>query len=238
MNTLAQLEEALGRLDVVELAHVLEEDIPIWPTHSRFYKMVWHSPAKGDGSLNHQIILNEHNGTHVDSPAHYFLEKGPRIDAMPVQTYFGPCAVFDLRHLGANGEATAKHFLAWEAKNGQLRRNDIVILNYGWHKFWKKMPDHLPYITDYPGLGKDGAELLLERGIKMVCCDTLSVDAIKNSHDPAHHVLLGNGISVMENLTNLDRLPPRCYFLSLPLRIRDGSGSPVRPLALVPQGNC
>lgn len=233
MPALAQLADLMRRAKIVELGHVLEEGIPIWPTHARFFKMPWHSPANGDGSTNFQIILGEHNGTHVDATLHYDLKNGRSIDAMPIETYFGPACVMHLESLGKGGVVEPEHVLAWEKENGPIVRGDIVILNYGWYKLWKRMPDHLPFITDYPGLGGEAAALLRDRGVKMIGCDTLSVDAQRNADDPAHHALLYHDVSVMENLNNLGELPPRCYFLSLPLRFKGGSGSPVRPLGLV-----
>ncbi|MCC8191247.1 MAG: cyclase family protein, partial [Planctomycetes bacterium] len=158
---------------------------------------------------------------------------GHAIAASPVRHFFGPCFVFQIEDLGRGGVVHPEHIQAWEERNGPIAAGDIVIFNYGWYRLWKLMPDHLPFITDYPGLGGPAAELLRERGVKMVGCDTLAVDAQCNPDDPAHHALLYHGVAVMENLTNLAELPARCWFLSLPLRIRGGSGSPVRPLALV-----
>ncbi len=233
MDKLELLTDLLGRARVVELSHLLEEDIPVWPTHSRFYKMVWHSPAKGDTGTNHQFIMNEHNGTHVDASMHYFAETGLKIDEMPAASWFGPCCVLHLPDLGKGGVVEPAHIADWEGKNGRIAKGDVVILDYGWYRRWRLMPNHLDYITDYPGLGGEAAEVLRDRGVKLVCSDTLSIDARRNADDPAHHVLLGNGIAIAENLDNLGELPPRCYFLCLPLRIKGGSGSPVRPVALV-----
>ena len=233
MHPAAKLMELLATAKIVELGHVLEEGIPVWPTHSRFFKMKWHSPDNGDASTNFQIILNEHNGTHADAMLHYDRKDGKSIDELPVETFFGPCCVMHFESLGKNGVVEPEHILAWEHEHGPVVKGDIVILNYGWHKLWKRMPDHKPFITDYPGLGGEGAELLRDRGVKLVGCDTLGVDALCNSHDPAHHALLYHGVAVMENLANLSQLPPRCFFFALPLKIKGGSGSPIRPLALV-----
>lgn len=233
MDSLTQMVELMGKARIVELGHVLEEGIPVWPTHSRYYKMLWNSPTKGDNSTNHQIIFNEHNGTHIDATLHYDFKNGVSIDKFPAETFFGPCCVLHLESLGKNGVVEPDHILDWERENGPISRGDIVILDYGWYKLWKRMPDHLPFITDYPGLGGAAAELLRDRGVKMIGCDTLSVDAQRNREDPAHHALLYHGVVVMENLNNLGELPARCFFLSLPMRFAGGSGSPVRPIGLV-----
>jgi kynurenine formamidase len=233
MNRLTTLTELIGNARIVELGHVLEEGIPVWPTHSRFFKMPWHSPDKGDSSTNFQIILNEHNGTHADAMLHYDQKNGKSIDQLPPETFLGPCCVMHFETLGKNGVVGPEHILAWEKEHGAVAPGDIVILDFGWHRLWKRMPDHTPYITDSPGLGGAGAELLRERGAKLVGCDVLGVDALCNTDDPAHHALLCHGVAIVENLNNLGALPPRCFFLALPLRIKGGSGSPIRPLALI-----
>ncbi|MCC8190382.1 MAG: cyclase family protein, partial [Planctomycetes bacterium] len=63
MTTLETLSALFRDARIVELGHVLEEGIPVWPTHSRFYKMAWHCPPKGDPTTNFQLIFNDHNGT-------------------------------------------------------------------------------------------------------------------------------------------------------------------------------
>ncbi len=75
----------------------------------------------------------------------------------------------------------------------------------------------------------------MERGASLVGCDTVSVDAAASGESPAHYALLGGEVYVVENLNNLDRLPPFCLFMAFPLKIRDGSGSPVRAVALAPR---
>lgn len=71
--------------------------------------------------------------------------------------------------------------------------------------------------------------------MSLVGCDTLAVDAIGSEENPAHYALLGNEVYIVENLGNLDRLPPFCGFVAFPLKIKGGSGSPVRAVALVPR---
>jgi kynurenine formamidase len=75
----------------------------------------------------------------------------------------------------------------------------------------------------------------VERGAALVGCDTLAIDAAGSEESPAHHALLGNEVYIVENLNNLGALPPFCLFVALPLKIRGGSGSPVRAVALVPR---
>jgi kynurenine formamidase len=235
MDNLSQLTAFLANAVIVDLAHALQEDMPGVPAHSRFYKMSWSSPDKGDLTTHNQFIMHEHNGTHVDAPVHFFSAGEHRvcIDELPLKIFFGPCAVLNLEFLD-KGEATAaNHILDWENAHGRLNRGDIVLFNFGWAKLWKLMPDNLPFQKDFPGLGGDAARLLVDRGIGMAGCDTLSIEASTHKGHPAHKALLGNNIPIVENLANLAVLPPRCYFICQPLAIKGGSGSPIRPMAVI-----
>ena len=99
---------------------------------------------------------------------------------------------------------------------------------------WTTGPEGRRFLEDWPGLSGEAAEYLVGKGVSLVGCDTLAIDATVSTENPAHYALLGNEVYIVENLKNLDRLPPFCLFLALPLKIKGGSGSPVRAVALVP----
>lgn len=234
MGKLAELAGLIAGARMVDLSHVLEEDIPIFAGHSRFYKMLWNSPQKGDKATNYQFIMNEHNGTHVDAPCH-FIPGAATIDQVSPLRYCGPCAVLDVEAVGEGGVVEPEHILEWEKTHGELAKGEVALFNYGWAKRWKKMPDHLPFVTKWPGIGLAAAELLCRRGVTLVGSDTLGIDSTGTTGNPAHNTFLGNGVVIAENLNNLPELPPRgAYFLCLPLSIGGGTGSPVRPIALIP----
>ena len=95
-------------------------------------------------------------------------------------------------------------------------------------------PEGTGFLEDWPGLGGDAAGYLVEKGVSLVGCDTLAVDAFGSEENPAHYALLGNEVYIVENLNNLDKLPPWSLFMAFPLKVKGGSGSPVRAVALVP----
>jgi kynurenine formamidase len=233
--TVSQLTTAVKGLKVVELGQYLEEKMPSHPAHSKFYKTVWHSHANGDPFLDHQLILNEHNGTHVDSFGHYINEPGYElIDKVPLSSFCGECVTIDAGFLKEHETLEKGHITAWEKIHGNIHKRDIVLLDFNWMQFWALRPKEYHFCHDFPGLGKTGAEYLVEKGVKMVGVDTLGVDADGAEGDPAHHELLSHRIPIVENLRNLSQLRgKRAYFVSLPLLIRDGSASPVRPIALI-----
>ena len=114
-----------------------------------------------------------------------------------------------------------------------------MLVRYGWDLRWATGPEGRRFLQDWPGLSGEVAEYLVEKEVALVGCDNLAVDAAGSQENPAHHALLGNEVYVVENLKNLNRLPPFCLFVALPLvalplKIRGGSGSPVRAVALLP----
>lgn len=96
-------------------------------------------------------------------------------------------------------------------------------------------PEGTGFLKDWPGLDGEAAEYLVEKGVSLVGCDTLAVDAFGSEDNPAHYALLGNEVYVVENLKNLGVLPPWSLFVALPLKVKRGSSSPVRAVALVPK---
>ena len=233
--SLNALQEALRDMEIVELGQYLEEGMPAHPSHSKFYKVRWHGFALGDSCNDFQLILNEHNSTHVDSFGHYVDRPGfEMIDGVPLEKLWGPCVTVDATFLQAHETLEKEHLLAWEAVHGPIREGDGVLVDFGWMQYWALRPDDQKFCHDYPGVRAGAAAYLVEKKVRMVGVDTLSVDRDGAGTDPAHNALLANRIPVVENLRNLGRLHNRRgYFVVLPLLIRDGSASPVRPVVLV-----
>ncbi len=110
----------------------------------------------------------------------------------------------------------------------------ILLLHFRWDKWWDTQPRGAGFTREWPGLSQDAAAYVVEKGVKLVGCDTMAIDVYGSEDNPAHHTLLGHGVLIVENLHNLAVLPPFSIFLALPLPFKDGSGSPVRAIALMP----
>ncbi len=223
--------------DWIDLSHTLEEGIPAWPTHARFSSTLYESQELGDVATHHGLTISEHTGTHMDAPLH-FVPEGPAhygTDEIPLERLAGRAATIEATDLGSDDLLTVDHIASWEREHGPIERGDRVLVRYGWDSRWTTGLEGRRFLEDWPGLSGDAAEYLVGKGVALVGCDTLAVDAAGSPENPAHHALLGNEVYVVENLKNLDRLPPFSLFLALPLKIRGGSGSPVRAVALVPR---
>ena len=131
---------------------------------------------------------------------------------------------------------------AFEAKHGQVPAGSIVLLRTGWSRFW---PDAKRYLGDdtkgdasklhSPGYGPEAARLLVtERGVSALGVDTASIDPGQSTDFRVHRIAMAANVPGFENLTNLDRLPPiGAMVIALPMKIKGGSGGPLRAVALV-----
>jgi kynurenine formamidase len=126
------------------------------------------------------------------------------------------------------------HVTAWETEHGDLRAGDIVIFDFGWAAHWGLRPHDNRYVDDWPGVSMEAAEYLITKTVAALGVDTLSPDPpAALAKNPIHPVVLEKQVLIIENLCNLDELPDFFLFLALPLKIRAGSGSPIRAVALV-----
>ena len=219
----------------VDLSHTLEEGIPSWPTHARFGHVLYESYELGDVARHYGLVMSEHTGTHMDAPLH-FIARGQAhygIDEVPLDRLAGRAATIEAPELPAGGLLAVAHIRAWEERHGPIQERDRVLIRYGWDDRWGTGPEGTDFLKDWPGLGREAAEYLVEKGVSLVGCDTLAVDAFGSEENPAHYALLGNEVYIVENLKNLKHLPPWSFFMAFPLKVKAGSGSPVRAVALV-----
>jgi kynurenine formamidase len=238
MLDIANLSQALRQARVIDLSQTLEEHIPNYPTHSKFFHDLWGSYWHGGRSLTYQIIMNEHNGTHVDAPAHFISDAKPdahvTIERVPVARLVGRGVRLDCREF-KEGDSVSKTFLTdWEATHGALKANDIVLFNFGWSAHWGLRPHEKRYVEDWPGVSMEAANYLIEKSVAALGVDTLSPDPpAALAKGPIHPVVLEKQVLIIENLSNLEQLPDFFLFLAFPLKIKGGSGSPIRAVAMV-----
>ena len=226
-------KKLFSNFKIIDLSHTLEEGIPSFPTHTKYYHL--DANQINDPAHMSQILMHEHNGTHVDAPAHY-IKTGPKNKHF--MEYVSPIHLIGSAvHINLNKYkkklVTLPVIKKWEKKNFIIKKNDIVIFNFGWHKKWKIGSKGNKYIKNWPGLDKLSSEYLLKKRISAVGTDTLGLDCSGSISIPAHTTFLINNILIMENLNNLDILPSRFNFIAIPLKIKKGTASPIRALAFI-----
>ena len=224
--------KVMEEFEIVDLSHMYQEGMPIWPTHAPFEHVLWEDYEKG--SLNYQLKIHEHCGTHIDSPAH-FIQEGPGhvfMPEIPLRHFMGRCVTLDFSDHPRNYEVTDVDIRSWEKQHIEIRKGDVVFFNFGLMNAWRN-GDLESINAGYSGLGQSAAEYLLSRKVKIVGNDAIALDYDGTDRYWCHYILLDNDILIMENVANLDLLPALSYFICLPLNVEQSSGSPVRAVALV-----
>ncbi|MGD9720852.1 MAG: cyclase family protein [Pirellulales bacterium] len=213
---------------IVDLSHPLSEQTPAFPGDPPPQITVLDATGRpstaGERHLNSShLAIGVHCGTHMDAPFHFFGE-GTTIDRVPLDRCVGPAALVRLpyREFGLSIEAA---HLAPHAE--RIRTAGRVIINTAWHHRWGQND----YFTEHPVITGAAARLLVECGAVLVGVDTPSVDRPPYE---AHLAILGGGLLILENLTNLDAVPGDTFELvATPLAIVGRDGSPVRAMAIV-----
>ena len=179
------------------------------------------------GRATSRIVLGSHSGTHVDAPCH-FMPGSATVDRLDLAVLIGPAVVADVTASAHPGSMISRDAL--ETAIGD-RRPDRVILRTGWWRMWGTPA----YFEQAPYLSGEAAELLLERGVKLLALDVPSPDAIptEGSDSPNHKRLMGAGVILVEYLSNTSALTSGVvYLVVLPLAVVGADGAPARCVAL------
>jgi kynurenine formamidase len=237
---------AIDESKIVDLTYAFDDKTIYWPTAKPFTweKEAWGPSAGGYWYAAARYSASEHGGTHLDAPIH-FAEGKQTSDAIPVDKLVGPAVVIDISEASANDpdyRLTVADIAAWEKQNGALPRGSILLVRSGWGRFWG---DKLKYLgTDkpgdtanlhFPGITREAADAIVQRGVDAVGIDTASLDHGPSKDFIAHRVLNAANIYGLENVANLDRLPAKgATLIALPMKIGGGTGGPVRIIAILP----
>jgi kynurenine formamidase len=238
-----------GEFELIDLSVEVSEDHPCWwpgtvsfraSTFVDFEPWAW--PC-----FMRSLTMDEHTGTHFDAPRHFLHDSPIYTDQVPLETFIGPMRVIDVPGADARpGQSPlfgASVLAAHEELAGTVPAGAVVVFRTGWsEERYRPWPEGRSYLADtaagrtpgWPAPEPPLLEELADRGVKVIGTDSPSIGA---AHDPApaHVASLGRGVMVIEQLTNLSRVPLLgATFLFLPLRIVGGSGSPGRAVALVP----
>lgn len=235
-----RLAAMLDGYDIVDLSRRLEAGIPSYPTHPKYFQMPWRS--MGDPAEMNQLVLGEHTGTHVDAPSHFVADPADparrHVDELDPRGFIGRGVKLTFGPFDATNELVGlADVRRWEQANIEIAAGDIVLIDFQWAQRWRPVPEGFGFLDAWPGLARDAAAYLVDKEAKAVATDCVSLDPGDGGGGElaAHYTLLPAGVSIMENVANLARLPVVSFVIALPLPIANGTGSPVRAIALVPR---
>lgn len=218
---------------IIDLSHALETNIPCFPGIPQPIVDLLSSKNKGDTFNLEQLTFCPHSSTHLDAPWHY-IKNGKKIDELPPDCLLGPAVVVNMCHKEGDVPITAEDIKKWETTNIPIIAGDAVLFHTGHDKYWKLGEAGNAFSQKgWPYLTKDAAQYLASKKIRLVGVEPMSVDQNGKEEYPVHDVLLSQEILIIENLTNLDKVGNRCQLMGAPLKLKGGSGIPVRVLAVI-----
>lgn len=235
---------------IVDLSYPFDSSTVYWPTAETFNletDFEGTSPA-GFYYSAYRYSAAEHGGTHIDAPVH-FAKGRHSVDEIPLERLMAPAIVIDVTkqcEKNRDYQVTETDFKHWEQRNGKIATGTIVFLRTGFGKFY---PNRKKYLgTDargaaavpdlhFPGLDPEAARWLTRnRQINAIGLDTASIDYGQSTQYESHRILFDKNIPAFENVANLDKLPIKGFsVIALPMKIKGGSGGPLRIVAVVPR---
>ena len=243
-----------GRIRVLDLTHTLSPEFPQIALPPEFgqclpfrLEEVSRYDERGPSWYWNNFSCGEHTGTHFDAPIHWISGKdlpNNAVDSIPPERFVGPACVIDCsKEAAADADflLTVKFIKAWEKKHQKIPPRSWVLMRTDWSK--KTDPSAFQNYDETgqhtPGPDVEAVRFLVEeRDVLGFGTESIGTDAGQAQHlrppYPCHTTMHGAGKYGLQCLTNLDRLPPTgAVVVAAPLKIRNGSGSPLRVLAFL-----
>jgi kynurenine formamidase len=233
---------------IVDLTYAFDANSVYWPTAEQFKLETDFEGMTDKGYFYsaYRYSAAEHGGTHLDSPVH-FAKGRYTVDQLPLEHLMGPAIVIDVTEKCATNPdylVSVADFENWEKRNGKIPAGTIVLLRTGFGKFY---PDRKKYLgteergaeavakLHFPGLDPVAARwITTNRSIKAIGLDTASIDYGQSTLFESHRALFEKNVPAFENVANLDQLPAKGFsVIALPMKIKGGSGGPLRIIALL-----
>jgi kynurenine formamidase len=228
-------------MKLVDLSMEISRDLPVhqsfvppvildWETHEQSLKRF----GSGHSYWAKMIMMIDHVGTHVDAYSHFDPnDPGGSIDTMPLSMFYTPAVCLNFGILPPKTEITKK-FLeeACQRDQIQIRPGYTVLLYWGHYERTRGTP---AYLTDYPGLMREGVEWLADKKVSLFGVEQPNPGLNDDKAFTVHTVCAERHLPHIENLINLKELVGKGVFrfIAFPLKIKGGTGSPVRAVAVL-----
>lgn len=242
------LAQHLSQGKWIDLTYSFSNETLYWPTAEtfRFDTAFAGETAGGFYYEAYNYCAAEHGGTHLDAPVHFAKGKWAA-DKIPLEKLTGEAVVIDVSASALKDpdyQVSVADIEAWEKNNGQIPADAILFFKTGYGTFY---PDAKKFLgTDergaaavaklhFPGIHPDAAQWLVKnRKIKSVGIDVASIDYGQSTEFKTHRIFYEQNIPGFENVANLEQLPANgAYIIALPMKIKHGSGGPLRIVAWV-----
>ena len=206
-------------LKIIDVSREINEGITVWPGDEAVKIEERASIEKGDTCNTHGIRTGLHVSTHLDTPLH-FIRDGASLDWFEITSFCGRCKVFDM--------TGKKKITTDDINNLDIEKDDVVLFktdNSG-------LSLNMPFVKEFAAIDEMAAAYLVQKKIKALGVDYLSVEAFRSPDHRVQHMLLGEGIVLIEGL-DLSNADEGEYFITFfPLKIKGVEASPVRAVLM------
>lgn len=203
--------------ELFDITLTISENMPVWSGDPTVALNKKRTISGGDSCNVTQIDIGSHTGTHIDAPYH-FEEDGDRIDMLALDTLIGNVRVFDM--------AKEKEISVENIKDLNINGITRVFFRTTNSDRWKLGVKE--FTKDFVSVTGEAARFLVNAGVKLVGVDYLSIEKFGNKSHDTHHTLLKNGVIIIEGLDLSDISAGDYELIALPLKLKDGDGSPAR----------
>ena len=214
-------------MKILDLTLTVSDKIPTFPGSPQPNFIPWEN-IKDDGYNLELLFLSSHTGTHLDAPYH-FIENGKKIHEISPNRLIRDAVLIKSRK--KSGQAITKtDILKFEKMHEKIPNGSTVIFWTG----WQKMLHDDSYFIKNPGLSTTAAKYLVSKKTNLVGIDSPSIDFQASKQFSVHHLFSKNGILILENLANLEKIKSwKFQLVVLPLKLKNATGSPVRAVAVL-----
>jgi arylformamidase len=209
-------------LKIIDISVPVSPRLPVWPGDAPVELERYQALSAGDDCNASRICCSVHSGTHVDAPGH-FIDNALTVEDLSLDTLIGPALVIEVPEAGA---IEPRFLESVPLPQGTVR----LLFKTRNSDLWRK-PDH-SFHSDYVALSPQAAAWIVDRGIRLVGVDYLSVQMFADPEPLTHRTLLAAGVVVVEGL-NLQGVRPGFYqLICLPLKLVDSDGAPARAVLI------
>lgn len=245
------VSEVAQNKEFVDLSCPIETGMPVYPGHQKtvVFDVKSHAETRrryGEDALTTTtkgLLVSDHGPTHTDAISHFNpADDAESIDQMPLHMFYTRAICIDVPNITSSEDYLDEDGLraALEKDNLTVKEGDTVLLHTGhWNRNWNTET----WLTEYGGLTRGAAEWLADQGVVNIGADAPSIDSAaemerrrngKSDHYPAHRVCKERGLTNTENLARLDQVAGKQFtYAGFPLSIDEGTGSPIRAIAIV-----
>jgi len=210
----------------VDLTHELRNGMPIYPGDPS-PSFVRYATLEKNGVNLTKLTLGSHTGTHIDAPRH-FIPDGIGIDQISPNKLIGEAYVTDMSSKPIGSAITGQDLR--DNLEGHVAADDIVVCYTGCSEHWEEEPVR----SNYTYLTGDAAEYLVSKKVRAVGIDFLSVERFRAPDPITHKTLLGNGIFIIESLSQATKqfVGKRTLMICMPIKLQNGDGAPSRIISV------